>query len=413
MTFEEKIAQYAKLAVQVGVNVQKGQEVLVQCPVECAFFARAVAEASFEAGAKDVIVHYADDLLQRIRLEHASMETLTDIPPWKADSHNYYAKRDSVFLMVSSSDPTVLEGVNPQKIAAQRKASRQATKPTVDARMSGAMRWNICAVPSLGWAQKVFPDCPPEEAMQKLWDAIFTAVRIGEGDPISHWKQHQQKLDERTEYLNRMQFDALHYTNSLGTDLTVGLPEGHRWRGGGEYGPTGVFFVPNMPTEEVFTLPHKDRVSGKLVSALPLNYSGSLIDGFAFTFQEGKIVDFSAKTGYETLKALLETDEGAKRLGEVALIPYHSRISNLKILFYNTLFDENASCHLALGDSYTDCLQNHEQMTEEEIRRSGANQSLIHVDFMIGTSDLTVTGISKDGKETLLFQNGDWSPSAK
>ena len=224
MTFQEKITQYAELAVQVGVNVQKGQEVLVQCPVECAFFARAIAEASFKAGAKDVIVHYTDDLLQRIRLEHASTQTLVDIPAWKAESHNYYANRDSVFLMITSSDPTVLEGIDPQKIAAQRKASRQATKPTVDARMSGSMRWNICAVPSMGWAQKVFPHCPPEEAMKKLWDAIFSAVQIGESDPIALWKQHQQKLDERTDYLNRMRFDALHYTNSLGTDLTVGLP---------------------------------------------------------------------------------------------------------------------------------------------------------------------------------------------
>lgn len=409
MNFEEKIRQYARLAVEVGVNVQQGQEVVVNCPVECAFFARAIAQAAFEAGAKDVIVHYGDDRLQRIRLENASIETLTDIPPWKAESSNYYADRNSVYLMITSSDPSAFEGVDPQKIAAQVKASRKATKPTVEARMSGAMRWNICAVPSSGWAGRVFPKLSPDQAVEKLWDAIFTAVRIGGEDPVSAWKEHQKTLDARTEYLNRMQFDALHYTNSLGTDLTVGLPQRHRWKGGGDYGPTGVFFVPNMPTEEVFTLPHKDRVDGTVFSALPLNYSGNLIDGFSLTFENGKIVDYSAKEGYETLKALLDTDDGAKRLGEVALIPYHSLVSNLKVLFYNTLFDENASCHLAVGDAYTDCLQGHKEMSEDQLRAAGANHSLVHVDFMIGTSDLSIDGISADGSVTPLFRNGDWA----
>lgn len=411
MNFQEKINQYARLSVAVGVNVQKDQEVVVQCPVECAYFARAIADAAFEAGAKDVIVHYSDDKLQRIRLEHASTETLTDIPPWKAQSNNYYADRDSVYIMITASDPSVFEGIDPKKLSAQVKATRQATKPTVDARMSGKMRWNICAAPSLGWAQKVFPDLEPEKAMERLWDAIFTAVRIGESDPVELWKQHQKKLDERTAYLNRMQFDALHYVNSLGTDLTVGLPENHRWKGGGDYSPTGVFFVPNMPTEEVFTLPHKDRVNGTVYSALPLNYNGNVIDRFSLTFQNGVVTDFTAEKGYEVLKALLDTGEGAKQLGEVALIPYHSLISDMKILFYNTLFDENASCHLAIGDSYTDCLQNHKEMTEQQLRDAGANHSLVHVDFMIGTSDLTITGLSKDGTETPLFQNGDWAIS--
>ena len=409
MNFQEKLEKYAELAVCVGVNLHKGQEVVLQSPCECAYFAREIAAAAFRHGAGDVIVHYHDEALQRIRLDNASLETLTDIPPWLADSVNYYADRDAVMISIAASNPDIFEGADPEKAAARTRASRAATRPMTDARMLGRVRWNILSIPTAGWAKKVFPDLSEREAVEKLWEAIFTCVRMDEGDPVAAWKQHNEQLHRRTEYLNEMQFDSLHYQNSLGTDVTVGLPEHHIWSGGGDLDEKGVFYMPNIPTEEVFSLPHKDRVNGTLKSALPLNYDGHLIDKFSITYQDGKMTDFSAETGYEALKSIFDTDEGALRLGEIALVPYDSRISNLGILFYNTLFDENASCHFAIGSAYPSCLKDGDKMTPEQREAAGFNDSLTHVDFMVGTRDLSITGKTKDGREVPIFVNGNWA----
>lgn len=409
MNFEEKLTKYAELAVCVGVNLQKGQEVLLQSPCECAFFARKIAEAAFRRGAKDVIVHYNDEALQRIRLDNASLETLKNIPPWSADSVNYYADRNAVMISISASDPDLFEGADPQKMSERTRASRMATKPITEARMLGKVRWNILSVPTAGWAKKVFPGLSEKEATDRLWEAIFNCVRMENGDPAAAWKKHNEELHRRADYLNRMQFDSLHYQNALGTDVTVGLPENHIWSGGGDLDSNGVFFMPNLPTEEVFCLPHRERVDGVIKSTMPLNYGGNLIEELSITYKEGKMVDFSARTGYEALRSIFDTDEGALHLGEVALVPHDSRISKLKLLFYNTLFDENASCHFAIGSAYPSCLKDGEKMSPEERAKAGFNDSLTHVDFMVGSEDLCITGKTKKGKEITLFQNGNWA----
>lgn len=403
------LEKYAYLSVKKGVNLQKGQVLLINSPVECTDFARAIAKAAYKEGAKEVVVHYGDQKLQRLKLEYASIETLQEVPNWLAESFNSYAREGCCAISISAQDPDAYKGVSADKIATFQKYRQIALNEYYNYTMANKIRWTVVSVPTEAWALKVFNNSNSEEAVQKLWDVIFKVVRLDKEDPIKAWDEHNANINKTLEFLNANKFTKLHYTNSVGTDLTIELPEDHLWLGGAEKSVDGLDFNANMPTEEVFTLPKRNGVNGTVSSSKPLIYGGNLIDNFTLTFKDGKVVDFTAKEGYDTLKELLSSDEGASHLGEVALVPYDSPISNSNIIFYNTLFDENAACHLAFGKAYPTCIENGENLPENELFEKGANSSIVHVDFMIGTKDLNIVGINKENKEVQIFKDGNFA----
>lgn len=409
MTFEEKLEQYARLIARCGVNVEEGQDVVLRCPVESKDFVRLIVKELYKAGAREVIVHWSDDQIARLRYEYAPMEVFETFPQWRVDSQLMYAREHAAFISITGTDPEAFKGVDQSKMAAAGKASEKANKEYYDMMLRSEFKWNVAAVPSEAWAAKVFPDSPKEERMEKLWEAIFHALRIGEGDVVARWEEHGRLLGEKCRLLNEYQFVSLHYENSLGTDFTVGLPENHRWEGGADTSPNGISYFANMPTEEVFTMPHRLKAEGRLVSALPLSYQGNLIRNFTLVFKNGRVEEFTAEEGQEVLQHMLDMDEGARHLGEAALVPYPSPVAEQGILFYNTLFDENASCHFALGACYPTNLEGGAELEEEDLKERGGNLSMNHVDFMIGTRDLSVTGITKDGKKVPVFRNGNWA----
>lgn len=405
---EDKIREYARLIVCTGINVQPGQEVVISCPVEYYEFGRLLIEEAYQAGAGEVIMRWGDTFETRQFYLHASEEVLGTVPEWKAESLNYYARRGAGFVSVSGSDPEAYKGIDPKRMHIRETAMDEALKEYYDLSMSSAIPWTVAAVPQKKWAAKVFPELSEAEGMKRLWELVLQAVRIGDGDAVQAWEEHDRMLKSKCRMLNEYAFEKLHYTNSIGTDFTVGLVKGHIWEGGSEVAGTGTVFEANMPTEEIFTMPDRRVAEGTLVSALPLSYRGNLIKNFRLTFHEGRVVDYSAEEGYETLQSLIETDEGSHSLGEVAIVPYSSPISQMKTLFYNTLFDENASCHFALGECYPTTVEGGVDMSEEELAEVGGNSSVNHVDFMVGTADLTITGIQADGTEIRIFENGDW-----
>ena len=408
MSFNDNLREYARLTARNGVNVTEGKYVLLQCAIEAAEFGRMVEEECYRLGAKDVIMIYNDQKAARIRLDNADIEQFRSLPEWRAEQRNYYAREGCVCINIISEDPEIFAGAPSDKLMASSLAAHKGYKEFYDIMDKGGLRWTIVAYPCEAWAKKVFPSLTPSKAVAKLWSAIFKTVRIGRGDTVKKWEKHDRLLKRRAAKLNRENFSALHYRNSLGTDLVIGLAEGHIWKGGSERCAEGIDYFPNMPTEEIFTMPDCRRAEGKVYSALPLSYQGELIDNFWLEFKEGRVVDFGAKTGRHALERLLDTDEGSRRLGEAALIPYSSPISQLGILFYNTLFDENASCHLALGECYPDTMKGGEGLGEEEFYARGGNRSANHVDFMIGTADMEITGIRQDGSELVFFQNGEF-----
>lgn len=403
------LEKYARLVVKTGVNIQKGQTMVVLSPIECAPFTRMIAQYAYEEGARDVVVAWKDELLSKIRFLAAPEEVFEEFPGWQKEFYLSYVKQGAAFVSIAASDPELLKDVEPGRLVKAQKAGNAALAEYRERLMSNKNSWCIVSIPTKAWAKKVFPGSTEEEAVEKLWDAIFTTVRVNEEDPVAAWEEHKRNLKQRTEMLNARQFRYLKYKNSLGTDLTVELPENHIWLGGSEQTPEGLEFIANMPTEEVFTLPKKTGVQGTVVSSKPLHYNGNVIDHFALTFKDGKIIDFSARQGAEILKGLIETDEGSHFLGEVALVPYHSPISDSNILYFNTLFDENASCHLAIGKAYPVCIKEGETLSKEGLEERGANDSLVHVDFMIGTQDLEITGITAEGKEFAVFNNGNFA----
>lgn len=407
--FNEKLDKYARLCVEVGINIQKNQPLVINAPVEGAEFVRLVAKHAYELGAKQVHVNWNDEVLTRLRYENAPMEVFENFPKWYADGLEEFAEDGAGFLSIYSQDPELLKGIDPKKIAAYNKSSSMALKEFRKYTMNDINAWCVVSIPTKGWAKKVFPELSDEEAMEKLWDAIFKATRMDLDDPVKAWQKHLDNLAKKVEYLNEMKFKKLYYKSSNGTDLEVELPEGHIWAGGGGKNSKGVYFVANMPTEEVFTMPLKTGVDGVVYSTKPLHYGGNLINDFKLTFKDGRVVDFEAKEGYEVLKDLLGLDEGAKYLGEVALVPYDSPISKSNIIFLNTLFDENASCHFALGKAYPTNIEGGENMTDEELEKAGVNDSLTHVDFMVGSEDLSIVGETHDGKRVQIFENGNWA----
>lgn len=407
--FKEMFKEYAHLAVKVGINIQKGQTLVINAPIECVGFVRMLAEYAYNEGAKNVYIEWSDEELILMKYMNAPMEVFENFPQWKADGFAQLAEEGAGFLSIAASNPELLKNVNPKKIAASNKSSSQAMKKFREYTMNDHVAWCVISIPTKDWANKVFPDVSDKEAIDNLWNAIFKAVRIDSEDPVEAWNDHIKNITEKVNFLNEKKFKTLHYTTSNGTDLTIELPEGHIWAGGGELNTKGIYFVANMPTEEVFTMPKKTGVNGVVVSTKPLNYSGNLIDRFKLTFKDGKVVDFEAEKGYETLKNLLDTDEGTKYLGEVALVPFDSPISNSNILFYNTLFDENASCHLALGKAYPTCIEGGTNMNEEELEKAGVNHSLTHVDFMVGAKDLNIVGETHEGEKIQVFKDGNWA----
>lgn len=407
--FNKMLNQYARLCVEVGINIQKGQPLVINAPIEGAEFVRLVAKYAYDLGAKEVHVNWNDETLTRMKYENSPMEVFENFPKWYADSMEEYAEDGAGFLSIYSQDPELLKGIDPKKIAAYNKSSSTALKKFRKYTMNDLNAWCVVSIPTQAWANKVFPDSPNEEAMERLWEAIFMATRMDMEDPIGEWKKHLKNLEDKVNFLNKKAFKKLYYKATNGTDLEVELPKGHIWAGGGGKNSKGVYFVANMPTEEVFTMPLKTGVNGVVYSTKPLNYGGNLIDNFKLTFKDGKVVDFEAEEGYEVLKDLLALDEGAKYLGEVALVPYNSPISNSNIIFLNTLFDENASCHFAFGKAYPTNIKNGENMTDEELEKAGVNNSLTHVDFMIGTEDLSIVGETKDGEKIQIFENGNWA----
>lgn len=403
------LIKYASLAVNIGVNIQKDNILVISSPIETAEFARLITEEAYKSGAKDVIVHYGDQKLTKIKLENSSLETISNIPEWQAESYNYYARQEACFISISASDPDGLKGIPVEKIGASQKARTSALKEYFDNSMSNKCRWCVLSVPTLSWAKKVFPKVSDDEAMESLWDVIFKTVRVDTENPVNAWEKHNAYLEEKIKFMNNNNFKSVHLKSANGTDLNIELPEGHIWAGGSERDVNGIPFNANMPTEEVFTLPKKTGVNGIVYSSKPLSYGGNLIDNFSITFKDGKAIDFTAETGYDVLKQMLESDEGAKYLGEVAFVPYNSPISNSKLIFFNTLFDENAACHLAFGRAYESCVKDADKYSEEELEKIGVNNSIIHVDFMIGTSDLEVTGINENGETIQIFSNGNWA----
>ena len=407
--FKDLLLKYARLAALKGINIQKGKILIINSPIECSEFARMIAEEAYKAGASEVIINYNDEKFNKIKYEYTSTDILSFTPEFEKDKYNYYVEQGASFLSISASDPDLLKDIDSAKIATVQKTRREALKRYYEACNSNENAWCIVSVPTQGWAEKVFKDADSKEAVEKLWDAIFTVMRIKEDDPVEAWNRHLEILDTKVNELNTHKFKCLHFTNSLGTDLKVDLVENHIWCGGEDTTKDGIEFIANMPTEEVFTTPKMDGVNGVVYSSKPLSYCGNLIDNFSLTFKNGKVVDCSAETGLDILKEIIKTDENSCRLGEVALVPYDSPISNSNIIFFNTLYDENASCHLALGSSYPSCIKNGENMNKEELLNAKANFSLTHVDFMIGTKDTNIIGIKNDGTEIPIFKDGNWA----
>ncbi|MCQ2399086.1 MAG: aminopeptidase [Clostridia bacterium] len=401
-----QLENYADLVIKLGVNLQKGQHLEVICPTECEKFGLSLVRRGYENGAKRVHVSWINDEVDKLTYKYAKKEDLEIIPKWQVESKEFLLEEKACYIYVDSEDPEAYKGLDPEKIAAHSKAMGKALEHYRKETMANAIRWCIAAVPSENWAKLVFPN--EKDPQAKLWDAIAKTMRLDTPDPVKAWTEHVEKMARRADYLNGKNFEYLHYETKAGTDFTVGLATDHIWCPAMENARDGIPFIANMPTEEIFTAPHNKKANGVIKNALPLSYNGNIIDGFSLTFKDGQVVDFSAEQGYETLKTLIETDEGSRRLGEVAIIGKNSPIAETGILFFNTLFDENASCHFALGEAYPTTVKGGAEMDRKTLDDHGANYSIEHVDFMVGTKDLKITPIGYDGEKEVIFDDGEW-----
>mgnify|MGYP000025603901 FL=1 len=407
--YEAKLKEYAALLVHMGVHLRPGQTLFLQATVECADLARLCAEEAYAAGAREVDTVFSDNAIARMKYLHAADEVFDTMPDWSAAHYEQLRQSGAAKLSLIGEDPELLRGVDVGRIQRWNRAVGVGLEAYYRDLTANRFEWSLGGYATAAWARKVFPELPEAEAVDRLWDAVFAAARVeGDGRAAERWEQHIATLAHRTEWLNARQFRFLHYQNALGTDLTVELPEGHYWAGGAEHTPAGNRFVANIPTEEVFTLPLRTGVNGVVFASKPLVLHGQIVDGIRFTFRDGKIAEASAAQGEEALRKAVATDEGASYLGEVALVPTASPISESGILFYNTLFDENAACHLAFGEAYP-CIRGAEAMTDEELKARGVNYSCMHEDFMVGTPDLSITGVTRDGTEIAVFRNGNFA----
>ena len=407
-TFEQQLQNYADLAVKVGVNIQPNQTLFISASTDVVTFVRIIVEKAYSAGARNVIVDWNDDVVSRIRYEQAPADSFSEFPSWKVEEREQLAKKGAAFMSIVSQSPDLLKNVESSRIRDAQKASGEALDSYRQMMQADKFSWTVIAAPSEDWASLVFPDLPKSEQVPALWNAIFKAVRANTEDPVAEWKQHDESLHEKVDYLNDKHYDKLHYT-APGTDLTIELPEKHTWCGAGSVNVDNATFMANMPTEEVFTAPLKTGVNGYVSSTKPLSYGGTIIDDFKITFKEGKITQIEAHQGQEVLENLVKADEGAQFLGEVALVPHESPISASGLLFYNTLFDENASNHLAIGSAYAFNLVGGKDMTRDQLKENGLNQSITHVDFMVGSGEMDIDGILSDGTVEPIFRKGTWA----
>ncbi|WP_078171413.1 aminopeptidase [Staphylococcus aureus] len=409
--YKEKLQQYAELLVKVGMNVQPKQPVFIRSSVETLELTHLIVEEAYRCGASDVRVVYSDPTLKRLKFENESVEHFAnhEIKSYDVEARMDYVKRGAANLALISEDPDLMDGIDSQKLQAFQQQNARAFKGYMESVQKNQFPWVVAAFPSKAWAKRVYPELSVEEAYIKFIDEVFDIVRIDGNDPVENWRQHIANLSVYAQKLQQKNYHALHYV-SEGTDLTVSLAKNHIWEDATSYvNGKEQAFIANIPTEEVFTAPDRNRVDGYVTNKLPLSYNGTIIDQFKLMFKDGEIIDFSAEKGEAVLKDLINTDEGSRRLGEVALVPDDSPISNRNTIFYNTLFDENAACHLAIGSAYAFNIQGGTEMTVEEKIASGLNDSNVHVDFMIGSSDLTIYGIFEDGSKELVFENGNWA----
>ena len=401
------LREYAKLIVRCGVNVQKGQEVIIYADLDQPEFVQMVVEEAYKLKAKTVIVEWSYQPLAKINVRYRSLKTLSEVPEWQKAKMQHRAETVPCRIHLISEDPDGLKGMNMAKLAKSRQATYPIMKPFID-QLEGKEQWCIAAVPGKAWAKKVFPGERTSVAMEKLWEAILSTSRV-DSDPIAAWEKHNADLQARCEYLNSLKIDKLHYTADNGTDLTVGMIPDAIFCGGREISRQGIAFNPNIPSEECFISPMKGKAEGIVYSTKPLSYQGQLIENFFIRFENGKAVESGAEKNAELLATMLSMDEGAAYLGECALVPQKSPIAESGILFYNTLFDENASCHLAMGRGFPDTIADHHNKTLQECWDLGINDSMIHEDFMIGCDTMNITATTRDGKEVAIFRNGNWA----
>ena len=410
--FDEKLKKYAEVLVNVGLNVKAGQRILVNAsitgdPVVHRLVHYAVA-AIYQAGARYVKVRWMDAEITKIRLENAPDDSFAEFDEWYYDAREQITAEGGGILFILGDNPDLLAGQDQEKMKTMQQSVGKRFRKISLLNDQGYGTWAIAAVPERSWANKMLPDVPEEDRIMQMWDYIFECCRINEDDPVAAWQAHSDDLVGRAEYLTTKGYTALHFT-APETDLTVGLPENHIWLGGGEKNNEDIWYMPNIPTEEVFSMPHKDRSNGTVKASKPLSYNGTLIENFSFTFKDGKVVDYQAEVGYDALKTLMEMDEGSSRIGEVALAPNSSPIAKTGRLFYETLYDENAANHIAFGNPYRTNLKGGPEMSDEDFAAAGGNDSITHVDFMIGSGEMDVDGIKADGSREAIMRNGEWA----
>lgn len=407
----KKLENYAKLAVEFGVNVQDGEDVLINSSIEDPSLARIITKHAYESGARKVSINWKDEEIIKLDYTYQNQKTLNEVPDYIIEKNIYQLeKHRSNRISIIGDDPDLLKNLDQKKIAESVRENSLKLKDFVKYTMNDMVSWLVIAYPTKKWAKKIFPELKEDEAVDKLWELIFDVSRIDEDwdNTKKNWQDHIELLNEKANFLNAHQFDEVCYKSSNGTDLRVKLPKNHIWMSASSRNEKGDTFLPNIPTEEVFTSPQYDGVNGRLVAVKPLVYNGVIIDKFEFTFKDGLVVDFKAEVGYDTLKEMLESDPNAKRLGEIALVPYHSPINESNVLFFNTLFDENASCHFALGKAYPTTIKGGTEVADEDLHTIGLNDSLIHEDFMVGAKDLDIKAY-KDGREYQIFKDGNWA----
>ncbi len=413
--FEQTLQRYSELAVKVALNLQPGQRLLIIGPLanggaslEAAPLVRHIAESAYRAGASLVETIWGDEALMLARFQSAPRNSFGEFSAWLPNALVAHVKAGHAVLSVYANDPDLLKGAAPELVGAVQQAVSHSVRPFRELISRNETNWAVIAAAGSGWAARVFPHLPGEQQIPHLWDVIGRLCRLDRSDPVAAWEAHLQGLAARSDYLNRKHYGALRYTGG-GTNVTIGLPTGHLWVSGRSVTRSGIAFTANLPTEEVFTIPHKDRVDGIVTSTKPLSHGGTLIEGFSLQFANGRVVKVSAERGESVLRQLVETDDGAGRLGEVALVPHSSPISQSGLLFYNTLFDENAASHVALGSAYKFTLAGGDVMDDDDFERAGGNRSAVHVDFMIGSGDLDVDGVLSDGSTEPLMRRGEWA----
>jgi aminopeptidase len=404
---EQRYAAYADLALDVGLSLQAGQRLWLSTPITAAPLARMIVAAAYKRGARYVEMNWMDDEMTLARFQHAPRDSFTEFPVWRSEAMLAGAKEGDAFLSVRGSDPLLLKDQDAELVTTMQRTGARHSREYLTYVTSHKVNWCVLSVPIPAWARQVFPGLSDADAVARLWDAIGAACRLDQPDPVAAWNAHLAELARRAAELTEAAFTALHFVGP-GTDLTVGLVQGHRWIGGSSTTDSGITFTPNVPTEEVFTLPHKDRVDGTVTASKPLNYGGTLIEGLQVRFEAGRAVEVTADAGQSVMQGLIDTDEGSARLGEVALVPASSPISMSGVLFYDTLYDENAASHVAVGKAYSECLQDGGNKSADELAACGVNDSLTHVDFMIGGQQMDVFGVSADDSETPVMAQGEW-----